>query len=93
MATVEEQGELEKAAAEKILAADPNFPGIEATTVELGDDHTGDPAMWVVFHLRQGFEPDTSWIESFSDYSTKTVLRLLDGGLSRFPYTRLESAA
>lgn len=93
MTTVEEQGELEKAKAEQILAAEPKFSGVETMTVELGEDHTGDPAMWVVFHLRPGFEADTSWVESFSDYSTKTVIKLIDSGLSRFPHTRLEQTA
>jgi hypothetical protein len=90
MTTVEEQGELEKAAAEKILAAEPKFPEIVSTTVELGDDHTGDPAMWIVFHVRQGFEPDEAWVHGFSPYATKVSLKLLHSGLKRFPYTRLK---
>jgi hypothetical protein len=93
MTTAEDQGEQEKAAAEAIIAATPNFIGVDNVHVELGEDHAGDPSMWLVFHLRPGLTPDESWVRAFSDYSTKLGLKLIHSGLTRFPYTRLEPAA
>jgi hypothetical protein len=91
--TAEEQGEREKAEAEALIAATPNFVGVEKVRVELGEDHTGEPAMWIVFQLRPGATVDGGWVEAFSDYSTKLCLKLLHSGLTRFPYTRLEPVA
>lgn len=88
--TVEEHGEQEKAQAAALIAATPRFEGIETVSVELGDDHTGDPSMWVEFHLRAGLDVDEPWIQEFNNYSTKLGLKLIHSGLSRFPYTRLE---
>jgi hypothetical protein len=91
--TEEQQGELEKAAAEALIAETPQFLGVEAVRVELGDDHTGDPSMWIVFKLRSDLVVDEPWVKAFSEYSTKLGLKLIHSGLSRFPYTRLEPAA
>jgi hypothetical protein len=93
MTTTEQVGEQEKAKAEAMIAATPAFGGVEAVSVELGEDHTGDPSMWIIFRLRAGFKTDDAWFREFSDYSTQLSLKLLHSGLTRFPYTRLESAA
>ena len=90
---LEHNGEEEKAAAEALIAADPKFPGIESTHVELGADHTGDPSMWIVFHHDPDLTVDESWIQAFSEYSTKLSLKLIHSGLQRFSYTRLQPAA
>jgi hypothetical protein len=93
MTTIEEQGEVEKTKAEQILAAEPKFPGIATMTVELGEDHTGDPAMWISFLLSQDFKPDDAWADEFSHYTTGLVIKLIHAGLRRFPHTRLAQAA
>jgi hypothetical protein len=93
MMTGEGQDEQEKAAAEALIAASPKFPGIETISVELGEDHTGDPSMWLVFRIRPDQNVDEPWIRAFSDYSTKLGLKLIHSGITRFPYTRLEPAA
>ena len=93
MNTAEDQGELEKAMAEKIIADTPLMDGIESITVELGEDHAGDPAMWLVFHLRRGLEPDDEWLTRLNEFSGVLEMRLIHSGLDRFPYTRLRQAA
>lgn len=89
---MEEKGEQERVAAEQFIAANPPFAGVESVRVELGEDHSGDPSIWLVFRLRPGLEGDEAWVKAFTDYSTRLTLNLLSSGLSRFPYTRLESA-
>ena len=93
MTLTEEQGEREKTSAEELIAATDPFPGVESVRVELGEDHTGDPSMWLIFRIRPGSQVDESWIQAFSEYSTKLSLKLIHSGLTRFPYTRLEPAA
>ncbi len=49
--------------------------------------------MWIVFRLEPGFLPDEAWVKTFSGYATDLCLKLIQSGLVRFPYTRLERAA
>jgi hypothetical protein len=93
MGVLSDTEEQEKAKAEAIIASTPQFAGIESVHIELGDDNSGDPAMWLVFRIRPGVIADEPWIQAFSEYSTKLGLKLIHSGLTRFPYTRLEPAA
>ena len=93
MNVAEDQGQLEKAKAEQIIADTPSMDGVESVSVELGDDQTGDPAMWLVFYLRHDMVADKQWHERFSEYSRQIDMRIIDSGLTRFPYTRLRRAA
>jgi hypothetical protein len=93
MTVTEDQGQLEKQKAEQIIADTPLMDGIEGISVELGDDHTGDPAMWVVFHLRKDLNADDAWIRRFNIFSGQLGMTLIDNGLTRFPYPRLRRAA
>jgi len=93
MRVSEEQGQLEKEKAEQIIADTPLMDGIESITVELGDDHTGDPAMWLVFHMRRDLNADDQWLRRLNEYSGQLGMKIIHSGLTRFPYTRLRRAA
>jgi len=93
MSVAEDQGQLEKAKAEQIIADTPLMDGIESVSVELGEDHTGDPAMWLVFQMQGDLEPSDQWLKHFIDFSHQLGLRIIDSGLKRFPYSRLRHAA
>jgi hypothetical protein len=93
MAVIEDQGQLEKRAAEQIIAETPLMDGLESITVELGDDHTGEPAMWLVCYMRPDLKVDDSWLRRLNEYSNRLGLKIIDSGLTRFPYTRLRRAA
>lgn len=93
MRVSDEQGQLEKEKAEQIIADTPLMDGIESISVELGDDHSGDAAMWLVFHMRQDLQADDSWLKRLNVYSQQLGIRIIDSGLTRFPYTRLRRAA
>jgi hypothetical protein len=93
MRVTEEQDQLEKEKAEQIIADTPLMDGIESVSVELGDDHTGDPAMWLVFNMRRDLEADDQWLKRFNEYSGEIDIRIIHSGLTRFPYTRLRPAA
>ena len=93
MSVAEEQGQLEKEKAEQIIADTPLMDGIENITVELGEDHTGDPSMWLVFVMNRDVKPDNSWYDRFNEFSHQLGMRIIHSGLTRFPYTRLRPAA
>jgi len=93
MNVVEDQGKLEKAKAEQIIADTPLMDGVERITVELGEDHTGDAAMWLVFFTNRDLKPDDNWYDRFNEFSHQLGMRIIHSGLTRFPYTQLRQAA
>jgi hypothetical protein len=95
MTVAEDEGQLEKAAAEQIIANTPLIDGIESVTVELGQDHDGDPALWLVFHMRQNLDlgPKDPWFDPFNEFSNQIGMRIIDSGFTRFPYIRLRAPA
>jgi hypothetical protein len=93
MTVAEDQGQLEKRKAEQIIADTPLLDGVDSISVELGEDHTGDPAMWLVFHLQHDLAVDDSWLKRLNEFSHQLGMRIIHSGLSRFPYTRLRRAA
>jgi len=93
MVTIQSLGEDEKKIAEQIIATTAPFPGVRTVLVELGEDHSGDPSMSLIFKVEDGVVIDEGWIQQFNAYATALTLKLIHSGLKRFPYTRLESAA
>ena len=90
MNVAEDQDLMEKAKAEQFIAETPMMEGIESTRVELGEDHTGDPVMWLVFRLRPDLNFDMEMARRFNEYAAIIQTKILHGGLKRFPHTRLE---
>ena len=86
----EEQDQLEKTKAEQFAAETPRLEGVESVSVELGDDQTGDPAMWLVFRTKRDLDTNKEWHRRFLDYAAVIQTKILHSGLTRFPYTRLE---
>jgi hypothetical protein len=94
MTVTGERDQLEKEKAEQFIAETPMLDGVEAVRVELGTDHTGDPAMWLVIRLKRDLDfQDDATLNKFLDYTAVLQTKILHSGLTRFPYTRLEQAA
>jgi hypothetical protein len=93
MKASEEQDQFEKERAEQFIAETPMMEGIENIRVELGEDNTGDPAMWLIFRLNSDLNFDIEMARRFNEYAAIIQTKILHSGLSRFPYTRLERAA
>ena len=93
MNVAEDEGQLEKAKAEQIIADTPLMDGIESVSVELGEDHTGDPAMWLVCYMRKDLKPDDHWYGKFNEFTHQLGMKIIHSGLVRFPYTRLRYIA
>ena len=92
-ATTQAQDELELRKAEEFIAETPKLDGIESIRVNLDEDWSGDPAMYLIFSVRRDFNADREWIKRFVDYAGIIQTKILHGGLTRFPYARLEDAA
>ena len=93
MRPTQDQDRIEKETAEQLIAETPLMEGLDSITVELRDDHTGDPSMWLVFHVKSELQADVPWIKRFTDYSDRLSMSMIKNGLTRFPYTRMERAA
>jgi hypothetical protein len=93
MASSVEKDQLEKAKAEQFIAEVPLLAGVEDVRVELGEDSTGDEAMWLIFRLKPEVKVDREWASHFNEYAAVIQTKILHGGLVRFPYTRLERVA
>jgi len=93
MSNTQPFGEDEKKMAEQIIATTSPFPGVGTVIVELGEDHSGDPSMSLIFKIEDGVAIDEGWIQRFNEYATALTLKLIHSGLKRFPYARLEPAA
>jgi hypothetical protein len=90
MVVTEDLAQIEKAKAEQFIAETPMMEEVEDANVELGEDHSGDPAMWLVFRLRSDAKFDLDMAGRFNDYAAIIQTKILHAGLRRFPYTRLE---
>jgi len=90
--TAEDEAQLEKAQAEQIIADTPLFEGVKHVTVELGNDHDGDPAMWVFFYLDPTLVYTDDWHTRFNQFKNVLSMRIIDRGIQRFPYCRLRTA-
>ena len=91
--SAEEQDQLEKEKAEQFAAEVPLLDGVQSIRVELGDDSSGEQAMWLIFRLNRDVLVDKVWAARFNAYAARVQTKILHGGLSRFPYTRLERVA
>ncbi len=90
--TAVDEAQLEKTQAERFIAETPMIDMVESVRVELGRDHTGDEAMWLVFRLHPEveFDLDLTKAGQFNDYAAIIQTKILHSGLKRFPYTRVE---
>jgi hypothetical protein len=88
-----DEAQFEKTKAEQLIAETPLAEGIDSISVELGEDHDGDPSMWLVFRLRDISGEDWEAVRRLNDFAAVLQTKILHSGLTRFPYTRWEQAA
>jgi hypothetical protein len=93
MSTLVDSGQLDKVKAEQLIAETPLMDGVEEVRVELGEDWTGDPAMWLIFRLRKDIEFDSRMVRKFNEYAAIIQTKILESDISRFPFKRLERVA
>ena len=60
---------------------------------DYGKDHTGDPAVFLTFHLHEGVQASREQIKPISRFVHQVAAALLNSHIGGFPYTRLKQAA
>jgi hypothetical protein len=90
MSVNEVQDEIEIAKAKQFVVETPQIDGIDFSRIEVRNDHTGDPSMWLVFRVHPDLNFDLEAARRFNTYVGNIQTKILHAGLRRFPYTRLE---
>jgi hypothetical protein len=67
--------------------------GVRDLEVELGEDSTGEPAVWIWFLIEPGLEPTKDWLTRINDFARQLKTAIFDAGVERISYVRLRSAA
>ncbi len=93
MVYAEHDGAAEKQKAEELIDSVPRMPEVDHVSVRLDKDWTGDPSLVLTFHLRQDTVVDDAFAARYVDYTSQVQDRILQSGVSRFPYTQVKRAA
>ena len=93
MTMAAQDGMAEKQKAEQLIESVPKMAEIEGVSVQLATDSAGDPSLFITFSLRPGSVVNDTFASSFVDYVAEIQSKILQSGVSRFPYTRLGRAA
>lgn len=93
MEASEYKAEIDRRKVEDILAGFKLPEEIQSIDTTFGRDHTGDPAIFLTFSIRDGAPLQPEDMKRLSRFLSEVVGALLDGGVVAFPYTRLQEAA
>ncbi len=93
MDTTQQEVAIDKQKVAAILAQFELPPEIVRVDTNYGKDHTGDPAVFLTFHLHQGVHASREEIKPISRFVHRVAATLLNGNIGGFPYTRLKQAA
>ena len=83
--------QLEKA---RTIIAEVSLP-VEVAKIDLdtGTDFAGEPALWVFVHIQQDVRLDRQQVKKLTQFTRELQAKIIDAGLTLFPYTSLEQAA
>jgi hypothetical protein len=81
---------------QKVKAALQSFAiptEIQRWETKFGTDSTGDPAVWITFHVKPDVNVDAAKLKELDQFLSTVTSRLLQEDIAGFPYTLLEQAA
>lgn len=93
MTTEQSAEERDEAQAKAILDSVKLPPEIVRVEIRTGSDWSGDPAMWVTLWVAKDLQFDQDKADTLNKAAEDVQLKMLAGGLSRFPYITLDQAA
>jgi hypothetical protein len=67
-------------------------PGVRSFELELGDDATGDPAVWVSFILEPDYPTTPPHIHALTELGRRVRRSILEEGVDRMPYVDFKEA-
>ncbi len=79
--------------AKEILDQQPLPPEIAAVTIEMKEDYSGVPALYLSFQVQRQLKLEDDQILRLSRYMLAVQDRMLRSGISRFPYASLGRSA
>jgi methyl coenzyme M reductase subunit C-like uncharacterized protein (methanogenesis marker protein 7) len=85
--------EIDQERVKEILARFKLPDEIERIETRFGRDHTGDPAVFLTFHVKDEAKIEREDIRRLSSFLSEITSALVNGGVGGFAYTRLEQAA
>lgn len=66
------------------------LPGdVSSFDLRFSKDSTGEPAVWVNFHICEDYKPSAKKIEGFVALKKEVSRKILDAGVDFWPYVRL----
>ena len=68
-------------------------PEVLSIGVSSGPDSTGEPSLWVSLNVSRDLQADKEQVKRLTSFARAVQGKLIDGGITLFPYTRLEQAA
>jgi hypothetical protein len=86
------QPDLRESAIREVLAPIPLPDGTSLQRLEFRDDSTGEPALFVVYSVKEGAEPDETLATHLQAVRAAVRTRLRAFGLPITPYTAFISA-
>lgn len=93
MNTGEATVEIDQERVKEILARFQLPDEIERIDTKFDHDHTGDPAVFLTFHVKDDAKIDREDIRRLSSFLAEITSALVNAGVGGFAYTRLEQAA
>lgn len=64
-------------------------PFVKGFGLETGEDHTGDPAIWIYLKVTKDNNPSRSKVVALRKFADEVQQRVLDRRLDRWPYVRI----
>jgi hypothetical protein len=93
MATETSTFETVKEQADKLLAGLELPPEIQSISTDIGEDNSGDTALFIHLHLAKEVGTKESDIRTLTDFTKRVQILLLGSGIAYFPYVSLDEAA
>jgi len=88
MENIAEEETREEVIARSVLGSRPLPDGIHDYRIEFGDDHEGDPAMWIWLAVEDIPHPSPEWIDSVLKFTQSSRDELLAKNLKFRPFFR-----
>lgn len=79
--------------ADRLLAAMELPPEVESITTNLGEDESGELALFVRLHLAKNAVTKKTDIRNITDFTERVQILLMGSGITYFPYVFLDEAA
>jgi hypothetical protein len=70
----------------KIVATHKPPPGVKTFQVELGEDSTGEPAVWVWFVVDDDRNPTAKQVAKLTHFASAVSASIIASDIGRWPY-------